>query len=63
MIGCEPYLSIVVPAFNEADNLPRTLFALNEAIAAAPVPGELVVCDNNSTDATAEVAVRGSCRL
>ncbi len=48
--------SIVVPAYNEADELPRTLRMLRRAMAAVPWPGELVVVDNNSTDATAAIA-------
>ena len=46
-------ISIVVPAFNEERLLGGTLQAIR---AAAPFPFELVVCDNNSTDRTAEIA-------
>ncbi|MFW5858859.1 MAG: glycosyltransferase [Planctomycetota bacterium] len=48
--------SIIVPAYNEADELPRTLRTLRRAMAAVAQPGELVVVDNNSTDATAAIA-------
>jgi glycosyltransferase involved in cell wall biosynthesis len=50
-------LSIVVPAFNEERLLPGTLQSIR--VAAAALEGwawELVVCDNNSTDRTAEIA-------
>jgi len=56
MIRATPDYSIVVPAFNEEALLPRTLERLNEAMAAVALTGEIVVCDNNSTDATAAVA-------
>ena len=46
-------LSIVIPAFNEATRLPRTLAALREQV---PGPLEVVVVDDGSADATAAVA-------
>ena len=56
MPSAAPEYSIVVPAYNEEALLPRTLGRLREAMATIPLRGELVVCDNNSTDATAAVA-------
>jgi glycosyltransferase involved in cell wall biosynthesis len=52
-------ISIIVPAFNEARGLPATLASIRRASAAFDARGwahELIVCDNNSTDATADVA-------
>ena len=52
-------LSIVIPAWNEEKLLPATLRALAEAAApleAAGIAREIIVCDNNSSDATAAVA-------
>jgi len=52
-------LSVVVPAFNEARLLGPTLAQINlarEAFHAAGFASELIVCDNNSTDRTAEIA-------
>jgi glycosyltransferase involved in cell wall biosynthesis len=46
-------ISLVVPAFNEERLLPATLANLKEVV---PPPFELIVCDNNSTDRTAEIA-------
>ena len=46
-------ISIVVPAFNEERLLGGTLQAIR---AAASFPHELIVCDNNSTDRTADIA-------
>ena len=52
-------ISIVVPAFNEEKLLPASLRAMNESAKTFHERGwetELIVCDNNSTDRTAEVA-------
>ena len=52
-------MSIVVPAFNEAGGLASTLAIIRAAAAAFDQRGwrhELIVCDNNSTDATAAIA-------
>lgn len=52
-------ISVIIPAFNEALLLGRTLDAINQARSAFTRSGlesELIVCDNNSTDATAEIA-------
>jgi glycosyltransferase involved in cell wall biosynthesis len=52
-------VSVVVPAFNEAGGLAATLASIRRAMAAFDQRGwrhELIVCDNNSTDATAAVA-------
>jgi glycosyltransferase involved in cell wall biosynthesis len=50
-------LSVVVPAFNEERLLAGTLAAIREAAACFEPDGwELIVCDNNSTDRTAEIA-------
>ena len=52
-------VSVVVPAFNEAALLAGSLAAMREAMRAFEEAGsmsELIVCDNNSTDRTAEIA-------
>ena len=51
-------LSIVVPAFNEERLLPATLASIRAAAQAfeGAWQWELIVCDNNSTDRTAEIA-------
>ena len=58
-----PDYSIVLPAYNEAALLPATLAALRQAMAGVPLAGEIVVCDNNSTDATAEAARAAGARV
>jgi len=55
-----PDISIIVPAFNEEKLLGASLAAVNEAalggLAPAGLTWELIVCDNNSSDRTAEIA-------
>lgn len=56
-----PAVSIIIPAFNEEKLLASSLQAVNSAanaaFGAAGLTWELVVCDNNSTDRTAEIAI------
>jgi dolichyl-phosphate beta-glucosyltransferase len=53
-----PRLSIVVPAFDEARRIGRTLDRLSEFAAALPGGAEIVVVDDGSRDATAEEVAR-----
>jgi glycosyltransferase involved in cell wall biosynthesis len=57
-------LSVVVPAFNEERLLAGTLAAIRAAaVVFEPDGWELIVCDNNSTDRTAEIARAGGARV
>ena len=59
-------ISVVIPAFNEQGLLGRTLQSVGEAAAAFEGRGwevEVVVCDNNSTDATARIAQAAGARV
>lgn len=62
-----PAVSIVVPAFNEEKLLAGSLRAVKTAAAEAfsreSVTWELIVCDNNSTDRTAEIAREEGARV
>lgn len=52
-------ISLIVPAFNEERLLAPTLASIRAAAGTFDVRGwnwELIVCDNNSTDRTAEIA-------
>ena len=52
-------VSIVIPAYNEARGLAATLVSIRRSTAAFDARGwahETIVCDNNSTDATGDVA-------
>ena len=48
--------SIIVPAYNEAAELPSTLSSIRAAMEAVSHDGECIVVDNNSTDSTSTVA-------
>jgi glycosyltransferase involved in cell wall biosynthesis len=58
-----PVLSIVIPAWNEADWLPGTLEHLRSACEAAALDCEVVVVDNASTDETAALARAAGARV
>lgn len=51
-----PFLSIVLPAHNEEQRLPRTLDEINVFIQAQSYPVEVVLVENGSTDRTLEIA-------
>jgi len=51
-----PALSVVIPAYDEALRLPATLARVREHLAARGVSHEIVVVDDGSSDATADVA-------
>lgn len=59
-------ISIVIPAFNEEKLLPATLESVRaaaQAMAARRWDCEVIVCDNNSTDNTAEIARAAGARV
>lgn len=47
-----PLVSIVVPAYREAENLPVLIPRVHEALSGAGMTGEIIVVDDNSPDAT-----------
>jgi glycosyltransferase involved in cell wall biosynthesis len=53
--GREPDLGIVVPAYNEEENIPVLLRELTDALGAAGCTFEVLVVDDGSTDQTANV--------
>ena len=54
----KPYLSVIIPAYNEAKSLPITLIDIDRHLSKASFLYEIIVVDNGSTDATKEVALR-----
>lgn len=51
-----PFLSIIIPAFNEERRLPATLRRLSEFCAGLPFVAEVIVVVERSSDRTVEVA-------
>lgn len=51
----QPALSIIIPAFNEAHRLPKSLRQIHEWLAQQPYTAEVIVVDDGSTDDTATV--------
>jgi glycosyltransferase involved in cell wall biosynthesis len=49
-------ISFCIPARNEEKNLPQTIKAIQKACIKAKTEFEIIVCNNNSTDATEAVA-------
>ena len=49
----EPFLSVVIPAYNEERRIQGTLEQLQHYLAPQPYAWEVVVADDGSTDATA----------
>ncbi len=61
-----PHFSMVIPAYNEADYLPRlldTVDAARERYYRGAEAVEVIVADNASTDATAEIARQRGCQV
>lgn len=51
----QPFLSIVVPAYNEEERLPESLTAIAAFVAQADYAVEVIVVDNNSADRTSQI--------
>ena len=49
-------LSIVIPAYNEAERLPPTLTAIAAYLGSTGLDAEVIVVDDGSSDGTAEAA-------
>ena len=62
-----PYLSVVIPAYNEEERLPETLAKVQDYLAGQDYSWEVLVVDDGSADRTVEVAEEafrdGRCRV
>ncbi|HSH01515.1 MAG TPA: dolichyl-phosphate beta-glucosyltransferase [Anaerolineae bacterium] len=52
----QPLLSLIIPAYNEEQRLPRTLPQVVRFVAAQSYKSEVLIINNNSTDTTGQVA-------
>ncbi len=50
-----PFLSLIIPAYNEEQRLPRTLTQIQAFLSEQPYESEVLVVENGSTDQTAAV--------
>jgi len=51
----KPYLSVVIPAYNEAKRVPATLLDIDKKLSSAKYPYEILVVNDGSKDKTADV--------
>jgi glycosyltransferase involved in cell wall biosynthesis len=51
-----PFLSLIIPAYNEEERLPRTLTKIQAFLREQPYEAEVLVVENGSSDRTAAVA-------
>jgi glycosyltransferase involved in cell wall biosynthesis len=58
-----PQVSVVIPCLNEEENVERCVRGAIGALAAAGLPGEVIVVDNNSTDRSADLAAAAGARV
>ncbi len=56
MRNMDPYLSIILPAYNEEENLLNTVQLLKEKISPLVPSVEILIVDDGSTDRTGEIA-------
>lgn len=59
--GSQPYLSLVIPAYNEASRIAHTLGVVTTYLSAQPYTWEVLVVDDGSGDATLSTARAASC--
>src|SRR5690242_21447224 len=57
-----PYLSLVIPAYNEQENVPTLLDRVSAALAQTGRPFEVVIVDDGSTDETPRLLAEGMTR-
>ena len=55
-----PWLSLVIPAYNEAARIPGTLESISTFLHSQAIDAEIVVVDDGSTDATSEIVTQFS---
>ena len=51
----KPYLSVIIPAYNEAERIPATLVDIDKRLSASEYSYEILVVNDGSKDNTAEI--------
>jgi dolichyl-phosphate beta-glucosyltransferase len=59
----QPFLSLVIPAYNEEARLPESMKEITAFVARQTYPIEVIIIDNNSTDRTHAIAQEFADRL
>jgi len=59
----EPLVSVVMPCLNEEEAIGPCIEKIQTTFARAGIDGEIVVCDNGSTDASVSIAERMGARV
>lgn len=59
----DPYLSLVIPAYNEQENIPTLLERVRAALEQTGKPFEVVIIDDGSTDATPRLLAEGMAKF
>ncbi|HEU5303298.1 MAG TPA: glycosyltransferase, partial [Gemmatimonadales bacterium] len=54
----EPLVSVVLPCLNEEEAIGCCIEKIQATLASAHIAGEIVVCDNGSTDRSVAIAER-----
>ncbi len=62
MLNDTPYLSLVIPVYNEQENVPMLLERVGAALGVIGQPFEVIVCDDGSCDATPRLLADGLAR-
>ncbi len=55
--------SVVVPAFNEAQSVEKTILAIRHILESSEITGEILLIDDGSTDDTAVIAEKAGARV
>jgi glycosyltransferase involved in cell wall biosynthesis len=55
----QPYLSVVIPCYNEEENVPTLLTRVDAAMATLGKPFEVILIDDGSTDSTPKLLEEG----
>lgn len=56
----KPFLSVIIPAYNEAERLPLTILDIDRRLSEADYESEIIVVSDGSRDATADIAEKFS---
>lgn len=57
MSAQQPLLSLIIPAYNEAERLPQTLPPVFDFLETQPYVFEIIIVNNNSSDNTRQIAL------